>query len=70
VLILVVGALIVYSGYTPTVRVPILAGAATEKLAIGVLIFRWPDKRTTAMTAIAAGDTVFAILYLAYLAGI
>ena len=70
VLILAVAALIVYSAYAPAVRAPVLIAAAFEKFAIGFLIFFGPMKRTTAMTAIAVGDGAFAILYVAYLAGL
>jgi hypothetical protein len=67
VLIFVVGALIVYSAVVPAARTPVLIAAAIEKFAIGLLIFFGPLKRTTAMTVIAIGDGVFAILYVAYL---
>jgi hypothetical protein len=70
VLIFVVGALIVYSAYAPTIRGPVLVAAAIEKFAIGLLTFFGPMKRTGAMTAIAIGDGAFAILYVAYLAGL
>src|SRR5262252_4651183 len=70
VLIFVVGALIVYSAYAPNVRPPVLVAAAIEKFAIGLLTFFGPVRRTTAMTAIAVGDGGFAILYVAYLAGL
>src|SRR5262244_1646628 len=70
VLIFAVGALIVYSAYVPTVRAPVLAAAAVEKFAIGLLTFFGPMKPTSAMTAIAVGDSAFAILYVAYLAGL
>ena len=70
VLIFAIGALIVYSAYHPTVRAPVLAAAVIEKFAIGLLAFFGPMKRTTAMTAIAAGDGAFAVLYVAYLAGL
>jgi len=70
VLIFAVGALIVYSAYVPTVRAPVLVAAAMEKAAIGFLTFFGPMKRTTAMTAMAIGDGAFAILYVAYLAGL
>jgi len=70
VLIFVVGALIVYSAYAPTTRAPVLVAAAIEKFAIGLLTFFGPMKPTSAMTAIAIGDGVFAILYVAYLAGL
>jgi hypothetical protein len=70
VLIFVVAALIIYSAYALIIRAPVLAAAATEKFAIGLLTFFGPMKRTTVMTAIAIGDGVFAILYVAYLAGL
>ena len=70
VLILAVAGLIVYSAYAPIVRAPVLAAAAIEKFAIGLLTFFGPVKRTTAMTAIAFGDSAFAILYVSYLAGL
>ena len=70
VLIFVIGALIVYSAYHPTVRAPILTAAAIEKFGIGLLTFFGPLKRTTAMTAMAVGDGAFAVLYVAYLAGL
>src|SRR5215469_2211346 len=56
VLIFVVAALIVYSAYAPTIRVPVLAAAAIEKFGIGLLAFFGPMKRTTSMSAIAVGD--------------
>jgi len=70
VLIFAVGALIVYSAYAPTIRGPVLVAAAIEKFAIGLLTFFGPMKPTAAMTAIAIGDGAFAILYVAYLAGL
>jgi hypothetical protein len=70
VLVFVIGALIVHSAYAPTTRTPVLTAAAIEKLALVALIFFGPVKRTTAMTAIAVIDGVFAILYVAYLAGL
>jgi len=70
VLIVAVAALILYSTYTPILRAPVLVAAAFEKFAIGLLVFFGPVKRTGAMTVIATVDGVFAILYVAYLAGI
>src|SRR5215469_13203371 len=70
VLIFAVATLIVYSAYVPTVRAPVLAAAAIEKFAVGLLIFFGPMKRTSAMTALALGDGAFAVLYVAYLAGL
>ena len=70
VLIFAVATLIVYSAYVPTVRAPVLAAAAIEKFAVGLLIFFGPMQRTSAMTALALGDGAFAVLYVAYLAGL
>jgi hypothetical protein len=69
VLIFAVGGLIVCAAYVPSLRAPALTAAALEKFAIGILVFFGPLKRTTAMTAIAAIDGLFAIIYVAYLAG-
>jgi hypothetical protein len=69
VLIFVIGALVFYGAYVPNVRVSVLTAAAIEKFAIGILVFFGPLKRTAAMTAIAATDGLFAVLYVAYLAG-
>jgi len=68
VLIVAVAALILYSAYAPALRAPVLLAAAFEKFAIGLLVFCGPVKRTGAMTAIAAVDGLFALLYVAYLA--
>ena len=65
-----VGTLIVYSAYAPADRVPILVAAAVEKFAIGLMVFFGPLKRTAAITFIALADGLFAILYIAYLAGL
>ena len=70
VLIFAIGALITYSAYAPAVRAPVLVAAAIEKFAIGLLAFFGPMKRTSAMTAMAVGDGAFAVLYVAYLAGL
>jgi hypothetical protein len=69
-LIFVLGALIVHSAYAPIARAPVLTAAAIEKFAFVVLIFFGPVKRTMTMTASAIMDGVFAILYVAYLAGL
>ena len=70
VLIFVVAALIVHSAYAPATRAPVLAAAAIEKFAMGLFVFFGQVKRTSAMTAIALVDGIFAILYVVYLAGL
>jgi hypothetical protein len=69
-LIFLVGALVVYSAYVPSVRQPIFIAAAIEKAAIVAMVFFGGLKRTPVMTALAAGDGLFTILYVAYLAGL
>jgi hypothetical protein len=69
-LLSVVCGLTVYSAYFPATRAPILTAAVIEKLAIVVLIFFGPAKRTVAMTAVAVLDGTLAILFVAYLAGL
>ena len=70
VLILAVAALIVYSAYVPSARIPVLAAGMAEKFAIGILVFFGPLKRTRGMTAIAIVDGIFAVLYVLYLAAL
>ncbi len=70
VLIFTVGALVFYSAYAPPIRMAVLAGAAVEKFAIVALVFFGPLKRTPLMTAVAALDGLFAVIYVAYLAGL
>ena len=69
VLIFVVGALVLYSAYAPPIRAAVLSAAALEKFAIVALVFFGPLKRTRLMTAVAATDGLFAVLYVAYLGG-
>ncbi|MFY9843945.1 MAG: hypothetical protein WA718_12120 [Terriglobales bacterium] len=69
-LLFVVCALTAYAGYVPASRLPILTAAIIEKLAIVVLIFFGPVKRTVAMTAVAVMDGTLAVLFVAYLAGL
>jgi hypothetical protein len=69
VMVFVVGCLIIYSAYTPAIRVPVLIAAAFEKFALGLLVFFGPVRRTSGMTTSAVVDGVFAILYVVYLVG-
>jgi hypothetical protein len=69
VLIFVIGALIAYGAYAPAIRAPALTAASIEKFAVVGLIFLGPLKRTAMMTAIATIDGLFAVVYVAYLAG-
>jgi hypothetical protein len=68
-LIMLFGALLIVAAGEPALRGPVMLAAAIEKIAIGVFVFFGPLKRTAGMTLIAVADAVFAVLYLAYLAG-
>jgi hypothetical protein len=67
VLVIAIAGLIVWSAYLPAVREPVLVAAAVEKCAFVALIIFGSLKRTLAMTAIAAMDGIFTILYVVYL---
>jgi hypothetical protein len=69
-LILLFGVLLVVAAGEPALRAPVMLAAAVEKLAIGLFVFAGPLKRTAGMTLIAVADGLFAVIYLAYLAGI
>ena len=68
-LIFLIGALLVYSAYDPSTRDPVLVVASLEKIAFAGLVFFGPVNRTPVATFAAAGDTSFAILYVAYFLG-
>jgi hypothetical protein len=70
VMAFVIGCLIIYSAYTPAIRVPVLIAAAFEKFAFGLLVFFGPVRRTSRMTTTAVVDGgVIAILYVLILVG-
>jgi hypothetical protein len=64
------GGLLVYAGYHPEVRGPVMLVAAVEKLGLaGLVLFgRWP--RTPLATRMAVIDVVIAVVFLLYLGGI
>ena len=70
VLVGLVGGLLIYAAYAPASRTAILVVAAAEKFVLVACVFLGPLKRTRAMTAIALGDGLFAVLYVLYLAGV
>ncbi len=63
VLIFAIGGLLAYAAPAPEIRLPVLIAGALEKFAVVALIFFGPLKRTAPMTAIAAMDGAFAIVY-------
>lgn len=67
-MIFLVGALLVYAAYEPTVRPAALAVATVEKLAIGALVVASPA-RNRRLGLLAGGDFIMALLYLLYFLG-
>ena len=63
-LVFLVGALLVFAGRHPEVRLPVLVVAATEKLVGSWLILTGPLRRRPVALVIVAADSLMAILYL------
>ena len=68
-LIFCVGVLLIYSAFHPAVRDPAMVFAATEKVALGAGVLGTSLRRHTIAAAIAAGDSLIGLVYIAYLAG-
>ena len=68
-LIFLVGTLLVYAAFHPSVRGPAMLIAVIEKVALGLGIFGTPLRTRPAAAAIAAGDLLIALIYVLYLAG-
>jgi hypothetical protein len=65
-LVALFGALLVYAGYHPEVRAPVMLAAAIEKLGVAA-IFGIALPRRPLLVAVIAGDAVMAIIYLVIL---
>lgn len=65
-----VGALLVYSAFHPPVRVPAMVIAAIEKVGLGLGVFGTSLRNQPAAAAMAAGDSLIALIYVLYLAGL
>jgi hypothetical protein len=64
-----VGALLVYAAFHPSVRGPAMVIAVIEKAALGLGVFGTSLRTQSAAAAIAAGDSLIALIYVLYLAG-
>jgi steroid 5-alpha reductase family enzyme len=69
-LVTLVGWLLVYAAYHPEVRLAIMIAAVVEKLALGVLVFASPWRRSVGAATVAGGDTIIALLYIWILSGV
>lgn len=63
-----VGCLLIYAGYHPQARFPIMIAAIVEKLAIGGLVLASPLRGRLVAVIIVSADAVMALLYIAILA--
>ena len=68
-LIFLVGALLIYAAFHPSVRSPAMIVAVIEKAAVGVGVFGTSLRTHRAAAAIAVGDSIIAFIYVLYLAG-
>jgi len=68
-LIFCVGVLLIYAAFHPSVRDPAMVFAATEKVALGTGVLGTSLRRHAVAASIAAGDSLIALVYLAYFAG-
>ena len=68
-LIFLVGALLVYAAFHPLVRAPVMVVAVIEKAVLGLGVFGTSLRTHPAAAAVAAGDTLIALIYVLYLAG-
>ncbi len=69
-LIFLIGALLVYAAFQPSVRVPSMIIGTVEKLFFAGLIFFGNVPMTAPTKALAVIDTGIAVLYLLYFAGL
>ena len=64
-----VGVLLVYAAFHPSVRAPVMVVAVIEKAALGLGVFGTSLRSHPAAAAAAAGDSLIALIYVLYLAG-
>jgi hypothetical protein len=68
-LIFCVGVLLIYAAFHPPLRDSTMVFGAAEKVALGSGVLGTSLRRHRVAAAIAAGDSVIALIYIAYLAG-
>jgi hypothetical protein len=69
VLVFLVGALLIYAAFHPSIRGPVMAVAAIEKAALGAGVLGTSLRTHPAAVTIAAGDSLIALIYVLYFAG-
>jgi hypothetical protein len=68
-LIFCVGVLLIYAAFHLPLRDPAMVFGATEKVALGAGVLGTSLRRHAVAAAIAVGDSLIALVYIAYLAG-
>jgi hypothetical protein len=68
-LIFLIGILLIYAAFHPAVRDPVMVVAIVEKFALGAGVFGTSLRKYPVLVAIAAGDSVIALIYVLYLVG-
>jgi len=68
-LIFCVGVLLIYAAFHPSVRDPAMVFAATEKVALGTGVLGTSLHKHAIAVAIAAGDSLIALVFIVYFAG-
>jgi hypothetical protein len=68
-LIFLFGALLIYCAFNPGMRTPVTSAAAIEKIALGVGVLGTSLRQHPVAAAIAAGDSLIALIYVLYLTG-
>jgi hypothetical protein len=68
-LLFCVGALLVYSAFEPTVRVPAVVLASVEKIGFVACVLCTPLRQRRIPLIMAAGDAVMVLIFVLYLAG-
>lgn len=65
-----IGALIVWAGFRPELRTPVLIFACLEKIALVIGVFTLSLHARPEASVVALSDATFTVLYLLYLAGL
>jgi len=65
-----IGALLVYAAFHPSVRDPVMVVAVIEKAALALGIFGTSMRSHPAAVSAAAGDSIIALIYVLYLVGL
>jgi len=63
-LLFLVGGLLVFAGYHPVVRVPVMIVGAVEKFSIAALVFASPLRSRRLLDVLVGADGAMGILYV------